>query len=70
MRHFADQRTGSLCFLDMLGVFVEFETYLRRGASLKEYGCEGGRHLQRAKANIDTAKIKQMKADGGQLMHP
>jgi hypothetical protein len=36
MRHFADQRTGSLCFLDMLGVFVEFETYLRRGASLKE----------------------------------
>ena len=53
------------CFLDMLGVFAEFETNLRRErqlegiASAKERGVYKGR-----KASIDPAKIKQMKADG------
>ena len=53
------------CFLDMLGVFAEFETNLRRErqlegiANAKERGVYKGR-----KASIDPAKIKQMKADG------
>jgi DNA invertase Pin-like site-specific DNA recombinase len=53
------------CFLDMLGVFAEFETNLRRErqlegiASAKTRGVYKGR-----KASIDTAKIKQMRADG------
>jgi DNA invertase Pin-like site-specific DNA recombinase len=53
------------CFLDMLGVFAEFETNLRKErqlegiANAKECGVFKGR-----KASIDPAKIKQMKADG------
>ncbi len=53
------------CFLDMLGVFGEFETNLRRErqlegiASAKTRGVYKGR-----KASIDPAKIKQMKAEG------
>src|SRR6201991_5194739 len=53
------------CFLDMLGVFAEFETNLRRErqlegiANAKERGVYKGR-----KASIDPAKVKQMKADG------
>jgi DNA invertase Pin-like site-specific DNA recombinase len=53
------------CFLDMLGVFAEFETNLRRErqlegiASAKTRGVYKGR-----KASIDTTKIKQMRADG------
>jgi DNA invertase Pin-like site-specific DNA recombinase len=53
------------CFLDMLGVFAEFETNLRRErqlegiANAKERGVYKGR-----KASIDPAKIKQLKADG------
>jgi DNA invertase Pin-like site-specific DNA recombinase len=53
------------CFLDMLGVFAEFETNLRRErqlegiASAKLRGVYKGR-----KPSIDPAKIKKMKADG------
>jgi DNA invertase Pin-like site-specific DNA recombinase len=53
------------CFLDMLGVFAEFETNLRRErqlegiASAKVRGVYKGR-----KPSIDPVKIKQMKADG------
>ena len=53
------------CFLDMLGVFAEFETNLRRErqlegiANAKARGVYNGR-----KASIDAAKIKQMKAEG------
>ena len=52
-------------FLDMLGVFAEFETNLRRErqpegiASAKARGVYKGR-----KASIDFVKVKQMKADG------
>jgi DNA invertase Pin-like site-specific DNA recombinase len=53
------------CFLDMLGVFAEFETNLRRErqlegiASAKARGVYMGR-----KPSIDPAKVKKMKADG------
>jgi DNA invertase Pin-like site-specific DNA recombinase len=53
------------CFLDMLGVFAEFETNLRRErqlegiASAKARGAYKGR-----KPSIDPAEIKKMKADG------
>ena len=51
------------CFLDMLGVFAEFETNLRRErqregiADAKARGVYKGR-----KASIDPEKIRQMKA--------
>jgi DNA invertase Pin-like site-specific DNA recombinase len=55
----------------MLGVFVEFETNLRRErllggiADAKARGVYKGR-----KATIDPANIKQMKADGvGTICH-
>jgi DNA invertase Pin-like site-specific DNA recombinase len=52
-------------FLDMLGVFAEFETNLRRERQLegiadaKARGVYNGR-----KASIDPAKVKDMKAQG------
>src|SRR6266571_4489897 len=53
------------CFLDMLGVFAEFETNLRRERQLegiaraKAAGAYKGR-----KASIDPGKVKAMRADG------
>ena len=53
------------CFLDMLGVFAEFETNLRRERQLegiakaKAQGVYKGR-----KASIDPARVKQLKSDG------
>src|SRR3984957_1762291 len=53
------------CFLDMLGVFAEFETNLRRERQLegitkaKEAGVYKGRP-----ASIDRGQVRQMKADG------
>src|ERR1700722_505332 len=53
------------CFLDMLGVFAEFETNLRRERQLegitkaKEAGIYKGRP-----ASIDVTKVRQMKAKG------
>ena len=53
------------CFLDMLGVFAEFETNLRKErqlegiASAKARGVYTGR-----KPTIDPAKVKKLKADG------
>ena len=55
----------SKCFLDMLGVFAEFETNLRAERQLegiakaKERGVYTGR-----KAKIDVEKIKKLKAEG------
>ncbi len=52
-------------FLDMLGVFAEFETNLRKERQLegiakaKEAGVYKGRP-----ASIDTAQVRQLKADG------
>ena len=53
------------CFLDMLGVFAEFETNLRRERQLegiakaKERGVYKGRP-----ASIDAARVRQMHAEG------
>jgi DNA invertase Pin-like site-specific DNA recombinase len=53
------------CFLDMLGVFAEFETNLRRERQLegiaraKVEGVYKGRP-----ASIDAAKVRAMKAEG------
>jgi DNA invertase Pin-like site-specific DNA recombinase len=53
------------CFLDMLGVFAEFEINLRRERQLegiakaKEAGVYKGRP-----ASIDAVQVRQMKADG------
>ena len=55
----------SKCFLDMLGVFAEFETNLRAERQLegiakaKEKGVYKGR-----KAKIDVEKIKRLKEEG------
>ena len=53
------------CFLDMLGVFAEFETNLRKErqmegiAKAKERGVYSGR-----KATIDVEKVKELKSSG------
>ena len=53
------------CFLDMLGVFAEFETRLRHERQMegikkaKENGVYKGR-----KQTLDVAKIKELAADG------
>jgi DNA invertase Pin-like site-specific DNA recombinase len=53
------------CFLDMLGVFAEFETNLRRERQLEGIANAKTRGIYKGrKATIDPAKIKQMKADG------
>jgi DNA invertase Pin-like site-specific DNA recombinase len=55
------------CFLDMLGVFAEFETNLRRErqtegiARAKVSGIYAGK---RRPASIDAARIREMKAQG------
>jgi DNA invertase Pin-like site-specific DNA recombinase len=53
------------CFLDMLGVFAEFETNLRRERQLEGIVSAKARGVYKGrKATIDPAKIKQMTADG------
>jgi DNA invertase Pin-like site-specific DNA recombinase len=53
------------CFLDMLGVFAEFETNLRRERQLEGIADAKARGVYKGrKASIDAAKIKQMKGDG------
>ena len=61
-----DTKTASgKCFLDMLSVFSEFETNLRRERQLegiknaKEKGVYKGR-----KQNIDVEQIKKLKEEG------
>jgi DNA invertase Pin-like site-specific DNA recombinase len=53
------------CFLDMLGVFAEFETNLRRERQLEGIADAKARGVYKGrKASIDPGKIKQMTADG------
>src|SRR6201990_2544689 len=50
------------CFLDMLGVFAEFETNLRRERQLEGIAEAKARGVYRGrKPSIDVAKIKAMK---------
>jgi DNA invertase Pin-like site-specific DNA recombinase len=53
------------CFLDMLGVFAEFETNLRKERQLEGIASAKARGVYKGrKATIDAAKIKRMKAEG------
>jgi DNA invertase Pin-like site-specific DNA recombinase len=53
------------CFLDMLGVFAEFETNLRRERQLEGIARakEAGAYKGRA-TSIDAAMVREMKAQG------
>jgi DNA invertase Pin-like site-specific DNA recombinase len=53
------------CFLDMLGVFAEFETNLRRERQLEGIAKAkaGGKYKGRP-VSIDAAKVREMKAQG------
>jgi DNA invertase Pin-like site-specific DNA recombinase len=53
------------CFLDMLGVFAEFETNLRRERQLEGIADAKARGVyQGRKASIDPAKVKALRAQG------
>jgi DNA invertase Pin-like site-specific DNA recombinase len=53
------------CFLDMLGVFAEFETNLRKERQLEGIADAKARGVYRGrKASIDAEKVKALKADG------
>jgi DNA invertase Pin-like site-specific DNA recombinase len=53
------------CFLDMLGVFAEFETNLRRERQLEGIArAKAGGVYQGRPASIDAAKVRAMKAEG------
>jgi DNA invertase Pin-like site-specific DNA recombinase len=53
------------CFLDMLGVFAEFETNLRRERQLEGIADAKARGVYKGrKPSIDPAKIRKMKDDG------
>ena len=51
------------CFLDMLGVFAEFETNLRRERQLEGIAKAKAKGVYKGrKASIDPARVKQLKA--------
>jgi DNA invertase Pin-like site-specific DNA recombinase len=53
------------CFLDMLGVFAEFETNLRKERQLEGIADAKARGVYRGrKASIDPEQVKAMKAQG------
>jgi DNA invertase Pin-like site-specific DNA recombinase len=53
------------CFLDMLGVFAEFETNLRRERQLEGIADAKARGVYKGrKASIDPGEIKRMKTEG------
>ncbi len=53
------------CFLDMLGVFAEFETNLRRERQLEGIAKAKAAGVYKGRpASIDAAKVAQLKADG------
>jgi DNA invertase Pin-like site-specific DNA recombinase len=53
------------CFLDMLGVFAEFETNLRRERQLEGIAEAKARGVYKGrKPTIDPEKIRKMKAEG------
>jgi DNA invertase Pin-like site-specific DNA recombinase len=53
------------CFLDMLGVFAEFETNLRRERQLEGIAKAKAAGVYKGRpASIDAAKVRQMKAQG------
>jgi DNA invertase Pin-like site-specific DNA recombinase len=53
------------CFLDMLGVFAEFETNLRKERQLEGIADAKARGAYKGrKASIDPVKVRELKASG------
>jgi len=53
------------CFLDMLGVFAEFETNLRRERQLEGVAKAKARGVYKGRPpTIDAVKVRELKADG------
>ena len=53
------------CFLDMLGVFAEFETNLRRERQLEGIAKAKAAGVYKGRApSIDPDQVRKMKADG------
>jgi DNA invertase Pin-like site-specific DNA recombinase len=53
------------CFLDMLGVFAEFETNLRRERQLEGIAKAKAAGVYKGRpASIDVDQVRKMKADG------
>jgi DNA invertase Pin-like site-specific DNA recombinase len=53
------------CFLDMLGVFAEFETNLRRERQLEGIAKAKAAGVYKGRpASIDTDQVRRLKADG------
>ena len=53
------------CFLDMLGVFAEFETNLRRERQLDGIATAKAAGIYKCRpASIDAAQVREMKAQG------
>jgi len=53
------------CFLDMLGVFAEFETNLRRERQLEGIAKAKAEGVYKGRpASIDVAKVRAMRAEG------
>jgi DNA invertase Pin-like site-specific DNA recombinase len=53
------------CFLDMLGVFAEFETNLRRERQLEGIAKAKAAGVYRGrKPSVDVVEVKRLKAEG------
>src|SRR6266481_7071176 len=53
------------CFLDMLGVFAEFETNLRRERQLEDIAKAKAAGVYKGRpASIDVTKVRELKAQG------
>jgi DNA invertase Pin-like site-specific DNA recombinase len=56
------------CFLDMLGVFAEFETNLRRERQLEGIAKAKAAGVYKSRpASIDAARVRELKAQGMSL---
>jgi DNA invertase Pin-like site-specific DNA recombinase len=57
--------TAGKCFLDMLGVFAEFETNLRKERQLEGIAKAKAAGVYKGRpASIDPTQIQQLKAEG------
>jgi DNA invertase Pin-like site-specific DNA recombinase len=57
--------TAGKCFLDMLGVFAEFETNLRRERQLEGIAKAKAAGIYKGRpASIDSARVRELKAKG------
>ena len=62
---FTASTAAGKCFLDMLGVFAEFETNLRRERQLEGIAKAKAAGVYKGRpASIDAAQVREMKAQG------